>query len=89
MDGQTDGWTNESPPVFYRTSSPLGPLPKNRPQTQKKLSVTDRPMDGRTNRLTNIASPAHATKNVVRRKGWGKLPRILTHNIVLTIFSNV
>ena len=27
MDGRTDGMTNESPPVFYRTSSPLGPLP--------------------------------------------------------------
>ena len=26
---RTDGRTNESPPVFYRTSSPLGPLPKN------------------------------------------------------------
>ena len=26
-DGRTDGMTNESPPVFYRTSSPLGPLP--------------------------------------------------------------
>ena len=28
-DEQTDGMTNESPPVFYRTSSPSGPLPKN------------------------------------------------------------
>ena len=31
MDGRTDGrtdvMTNESPPVFYRTSSPSGPLP--------------------------------------------------------------
>ena len=27
MDGQTDGMTNESPPVFYRTLSPLGTLP--------------------------------------------------------------
>ena len=26
---RTDGMTNESPPVFYRTSSPSGPLPKN------------------------------------------------------------
>ena len=26
---KTNGRTNESPPVFYRTSSPLGPLPKN------------------------------------------------------------
>ena len=25
--GGADGWTNESPPVFYRTSSPSGPLP--------------------------------------------------------------
>ena len=25
---RTDGRTNESPPVFYRTSSPSGPLPK-------------------------------------------------------------
>ena len=29
-DEQTNGRTNESPPVFYRTSSPLGPLPKSR-----------------------------------------------------------
>ena len=27
----TDGRTNESPPVFYRTSSPSGPLPKRQP----------------------------------------------------------
>ena len=27
MDGRTDGMTNKSPPVFYRTSSPSGPLP--------------------------------------------------------------
>ena len=26
-DGRTDGMTNESPPVSYRTSSPSGPLP--------------------------------------------------------------
>ena len=29
-DKRTDGMTNESPPVFYRTLFPLGPLPKNR-----------------------------------------------------------
>ena len=27
MDGRTNEWTKESPPVFYRTLSPLGPLP--------------------------------------------------------------
>ena len=27
MDGQTDGLTNKSPPVFYRTLSPSGLLP--------------------------------------------------------------
>ena len=27
MDGGTNGMMNESPPVFYRTSSPSGPLP--------------------------------------------------------------
>ena len=27
-DGRTDERTNESPPVFYRTLSPSGPLPK-------------------------------------------------------------
>ena len=26
-DGRMDGRTNKSPPVFYRTSSPSGPLP--------------------------------------------------------------
>ena len=26
-DGRNDGRTNESPPVFYRTLSPLGPQP--------------------------------------------------------------
>ena len=26
-NGMTDGRTNKSPPVFYRTSSPSGPLP--------------------------------------------------------------
>ena len=29
-DKRTNGRTNKSPPVFYRTSSPLGPLPKKR-----------------------------------------------------------
>ena len=30
MDGWTDGWADaQISPVFYRTSSPLGPLPKN------------------------------------------------------------
>ena len=29
-DGRMDKWMNESPLVFYRTSSPSGPLPKNR-----------------------------------------------------------
>ena len=27
-NGRTDVRTNKSPPVFYRTSSPSGPLPK-------------------------------------------------------------
>ena len=27
--GRMDGRTNKSPPVFYRTSYPLGPLPKS------------------------------------------------------------
>ena len=27
-NGMTDGRTNKSPPMFYRTSSPSGPLPK-------------------------------------------------------------
>ena len=27
-DERMDKWTSESPPVFYRTLSPLGPLPK-------------------------------------------------------------
>ena len=27
MDGRMNGRTNKSPPVFYRTSSPSGPLP--------------------------------------------------------------
>ena len=29
MDGRRDERTNESPPVFYRSSSPSGPLYKN------------------------------------------------------------
>ena len=27
-NGQNDGWTNKSPPVFHRTLSPLGPVPR-------------------------------------------------------------
>ena len=30
-----NGWTNKSPPVFYRTSSPLGPLPKKRKEAER------------------------------------------------------
>ena len=41
--GLTDIRTNKSPPVFYRTSSPLGPPPK------KLKSVTNGQTDGRTN----------------------------------------
>ena len=33
MDGRTNERTNESPPVFYRTSSPSGPRPKKRYKT--------------------------------------------------------
>ena len=29
MNERSDARTNKSPPVFYRTSFPLGPLPKN------------------------------------------------------------
>ena len=35
-DGQTDERTNESPPVFYRTLSPSGPLPKKRKKERKR-----------------------------------------------------
>ena len=27
----SDGWTDKNSPVFYRTLSPLGPLPKRSP----------------------------------------------------------
>ena len=40
--GRTDERTNESPPVFYRTSSPSGPLPKNK---MIKLSNYQKPED--------------------------------------------
>ena len=33
-DERTDGRTNESPPVFYRTSSPSGPLPKKKAEEE-------------------------------------------------------
>ena len=56
ISGQTDGRTNKSPPVFYRTSSPSGPLPKNRPQMPKKLIITDGRTNRQTDRLTVIAS---------------------------------
>ena len=37
--GRTDGWTDRQiPPVFYRTLSPSGPLPKN--DTQNDISVS-------------------------------------------------
>ena len=39
MDERMDGRTNESPPMFYRTSSPLGPLPKNRHQKEWLYAV--------------------------------------------------
>ena len=29
-NGRMEGWTNKIPLVFYRTSFPSGPLPKNR-----------------------------------------------------------
>ena len=44
-DEQMNKRTNESPPVFYRTSSPLGPLPKKR-----KFWLVDPP---KTTRLTS------------------------------------
>ena len=44
--GGTNGMTNESPPVFYKTSSPLRPLPKNQlknasPITKKAIKLKD------------------------------------------------
>ena len=36
--GRTNEWTNESPPVFYRTSSPSGPLPKKREREVQNVS---------------------------------------------------
>ena len=39
-DGRTDERTNGSPPVFYRTSSPSGPLPKKRKKERKKAGYT-------------------------------------------------
>ena len=47
--GQEDSWTDgQNPPVFYRTSSPLGPLPKSngscilrRSETQRASGTTE------------------------------------------------
>ena len=60
-----------------------------KPPTNAKKDKRYGRTDGQTNRHSELQSCARATKNVVRRKGWGKLPRILTYNIVLTIFSTV
>ena len=35
-----DGWTNECPPVFYRTLSPSGPLPKKTQKTNNTYPTT-------------------------------------------------
>ena len=61
-NGRTKKWTNESPPVFYRTLSPSGPLPKRadfrperadfRPEGLRALGLGG-PSDRRKNERTN------------------------------------
>ena len=36
---RTNGRTNKSPPVFYKTSSPSGPLPKNTTSLKTKIAI--------------------------------------------------
>ena len=36
---RTEGWINESPPVFYRTSFPSGPLPKKQTSQRPHLTI--------------------------------------------------
>ena len=54
-----DGRTYESPPVFYRTSSPLGPLPK-------KVKCDEGPTNQQTKKAGCIVV-WHATKYLVER----------------------
>ena len=37
MDERMDKRTNESPPVFYRTLSPSGPLPKKEGKNRRNV----------------------------------------------------
>ena len=76
MNRQMDERMNKSPPVFYRTSSPLGPLPKkanhafeqeqqcnNRPKMPKnKESLIDRPMDRQMDRWTKRVVESHSMR---------------------------
>ena len=39
MDGQTDGWTNKSPPVFYRTLFTSGPLSNRSPKGNRWSAI--------------------------------------------------
>ena len=45
-DKRTNGMTNESPPVFYRTLSPSGPLPKRQISGLRRPGIrTEKQMD--------------------------------------------
>ena len=54
MDKRTDGrMDGQIPPVFYRTSSPSGPLPKKKAKCD---GPTDGTTDGRTDEQTDQQS---------------------------------
>ena len=55
-DGRTNERMNESPPVFHRTSSPSGPLPKKR--------RCDGPIDGRMDRHSTRLDLLHKTRGI-------------------------
>ena len=57
-DARTNGQTNESPPVFYRTSSPSGPLPKKQEKKFYK-GKKERKKDGKTDRKTDRLIAGH------------------------------
>ena len=65
MDGLMDGRMNESPPVFYRTSSPSGPLPKK----SKMAKIGQNKIMKRTWKdYLDIFTPSGANQNDLRPK---------------------
>ena len=66
-----DGRTSESPPVFYRTSSPSGPLPKKADMRSKRADLKTEMADLRLIRSNWRPEKADLQHETADFRPWG------------------